>query len=446
MESVLPPAPFISGLACGYLLRRAGHDVTILEKSDGKSKTGGSIRSPPNMTRILNEWPGMDALLKSRATGCSGYAFRRADTLERVGFMKFHEEILSELRAEFLVVQHSDLCTHLKALCLGAGAAVDIIKAQGSSSATVVLEDGSSLSGDIVIGADGHNSIVRAILARDAEEDLECEHTVLGVNVVVPTEVVEQDPELQSLGDHKELTIWMGSGSIVFGALDKNAQKFNFSIHSPQSLDMSHSDWDEIGAKKILLPFDLSSYDPRLHKLINMGTTCYPTLHHLYVQDDIWGLDQTVVLVGDAAHSAFIHGNHNSAMAIEDAAILGRLFSRISTRSQIPMLLSAYQDIRYPRTKATQESEYQALLQMTIPFGPATEGRDAGLKASLTMGFEDLQNLNAAGSDNMLMQIWEQYLKLFSYNAAEAVDDWWSMWGYIVNEDGLTDDLRNVPI
>jgi salicylate hydroxylase len=48
MESVLPPAPLslkfivvggsISGLACGYLLRRAGHDVTILEKSDGKSK------------------------------------------------------------------------------------------------------------------------------------------------------------------------------------------------------------------------------------------------------------------------------------------------------------------------------------------------------------------------------------------------------------------------
>ncbi|KAJ7852097.1 hypothetical protein B0H14DRAFT_2760765 [Mycena olivaceomarginata] len=438
MESVLPPAPLslkfivvggsISGLACGYLLRRAGHDVTILEKSDGKSKTGGSIRSPPNMTRILNEWPGMDALLKSRATGCSGYAFRRADTLERVGFMKFHEEILSELRAEFLVVQHSDLCTHLKALCLGAGAvikygckAVDIIKAQGSSSATVVLEDGSSLSGDIVIGADGHNSIVRAILARDAEEDLECEHTVLGVNVVVPTEVVEQDPELQSLGDHKELTIWMGSGIDCFrGAGCKNAQKFNFSIHSPQSLDMSHSDWDEIGAKKILLPFDLSSYDPRLVRLHYAPSSIRP--------------------------QTYIHGNHNSAMAIEDAAILGRLFSRISTRSQIPMLLSAYQDIRYPRTKATQESEYQALLQMTIPFGPATEGRDAGLKASLTMGFEDLQNLNAAGSDNMLMQIWEQYLKLFSYNAAEAVDDWWSMWGYIVNEDGLTDDLRNVPI
>ncbi|KAF8213920.1 hypothetical protein K438DRAFT_1750030 [Mycena galopus ATCC 62051] len=423
MESVLPLAPLslkfivvggsISGLTCGYILRRAGHDVTVLERSDGKSKTGGSIRSPPNMTRILNEWP--------------------ADTLERVGFMKFHEEILSELRAEFLVVQHGDLCTHLKALCLGAGAiikygckAVDIIKAQGSSSATVVLEDGSSLSGDIVIGADGHNSIVRTILAREAEEDLECEHTVPGAQVL-------------NYPWPGRLSIWMGSGSSVVGTLDKNSQEFNFSICSPQSLDICHSDWDEIGAKKIPLPFDLSSYDPRLQKLINMGTACYPTLHHLYVQDDIWGLDQTVVLVGDAAHSALI----------EDAATLGRLFSRISTRSQIPMLLNAYQDIRHPRTKATQESEYQALSQISIPFGPVTEGRDAALKASLTMGFEDLQNLNAAGSDNMLVQIWEQYLTLFSYNATEEVDNWWSMWGYVVNEvavNALVDDLQNVAI
>jgi len=290
---------------------------------------------------------------------------------------------------------------------------------------------------------------VRTILARDAEEDLECEHTVPGINVVVPTEVVEQDPELKSLCDYNELSIWMGSGSSVIGTLDKNTQEFNFSICSLQSLDICYSDWDEIGAKKIPLPFDLSSYDPRLQKLINMGTACYPTLHHLYVQDDIWGLDQTVVLVGDAAHSALIHGSHNSAMAIEDAATLGRLFSRISTRSQIPMLLNAYQDIRHPRNKATQESEYQAFSQVSIPFGPVTEGRNAALKASLTMSFEDLQNLNAAGSDNMLMQIWEQNLAMFSYNAAEEVDNWWSIWGYVVNEvavDGLADDLQNVAI
>ncbi|KAF7352460.1 FAD-binding-3 domain-containing protein [Mycena venus] len=434
----------ISGLACGYVLRRAGHEVVILEKSDGKTKTGGSIRSPPNMTRILNEWPGMDTLLRSRGTKCSGYGFRRADTLERVGFMQFHEQIMSELQADFLVVQHNDLCDQLTSLCLGAGAVikygskvVDVKTAGGS--ATVSLEDGSSLSCDIVVGADGHNSIVRAIMAEDAEEDLESTHTVPGINISVPTKVIEQDPEFSLMCDYNELSIWMGSGSSVVGTRDKNAETFNFSICSLASLDI---DWDESHEKKIPLPFDLSGYDPRLRKLIGLASACYPTVHQLYVQDDVVGLDGTAVLVGDAAHSALIHGSHNSAMAIEDAATLGRLFSRLSHRKQISMLLNAYQEIRHSRTSATQDSEYQALVEISIPSGPIQEGRDTALKASLTMDFEDFQN--AAGSNNMLVQIWEQYLVLFAYNAIEAVDDWWSMWGSMIDElalDELADNM-----
>jgi len=442
----------ISGLACGYLLGRAGHEVVILEKSDGKTKAGGSIRSPPNMTRILNEWPGMEALLKSRGTKCIGYTFRRADTLERVGNLHFHEEIMTELLADFLVVQHDDLCNHLTSLCLGAGAVikydckvVDVKTADGS--ATVGLENGSSLSCDIVIGADGHNSILRTIVAEDAEEDLESTHIVPGINISIPTKVVEQDPDLKSLCGYDELSIWMGSGSSIVGTLDKNAETFNFSICSPESLDIDQrDDWDGSRQKKIPLPFDLSSYDPRLQKLIDLGSTCYPTVHQLYVQDDVVGLDGTAILVGDAAHSALIHGSHNSAMAIEDAETLGRLFSRLSSRNQISRLLNAYQEIRHPRTSATQDSEYQALMEISIPLGPIQEGRDTALKASLSMGFEDFEN---AGSDNMLMQIWEQYLVLFSYNAAEEVDNWWSMWGSVVDElavDELADDIKGVAI
>jgi salicylate hydroxylase len=34
-------------------------------------------------------------------------------------------------------------------------------------------------------------------------------------------------------------------------------------------------------------------------------------------------------------------------MAIEDAAVLGDLFSRISSLKQVPALLQAYQDLRF---------------------------------------------------------------------------------------------------
>ena len=34
-------------------------------------------------------------------------------------------------------------------------------------------------------------------------------------------------------------------------------------------------------------------------------------------------------------------------MAVEDAAVLGDLFSRVSSMKQVPVLLQAYQDLRY---------------------------------------------------------------------------------------------------
>ena len=34
-------------------------------------------------------------------------------------------------------------------------------------------------------------------------------------------------------------------------------------------------------------------------------------------------------------------------MAMEDAAVLGDLFSRVSSLKQVPALLQAYQDLRY---------------------------------------------------------------------------------------------------
>ena len=36
-------------------------------------------------------------------------------------------------------------------------------------------------------------------------------------------------------------------------------------------------------------------------------------------------------------------------MAIEDAAVLGDLFSRVSSINQVPALLQAYQDLRYAK-------------------------------------------------------------------------------------------------
>ncbi|KAF8213892.1 hypothetical protein K438DRAFT_1927146 [Mycena galopus ATCC 62051] len=292
-------------------------DTKLLSwKNNGKAKKRDSLRSPPNMTRIIKDWP--------------------AETLERVGFLKFHEDIMSDFQADFLVIQ-------AVGLTLGTG-----------DSATVRLEDGSSLTGDIIIGADGRNSFVRSIVA---EGEVQTTHTITGINISIPIKAVVEDDDLKTLFDQSEFAIWMGSESSVFGVMDEG----------------------------------------------------------------LIGLAGSAVLVGDAAHSILIHGSHNSAMAIEDAATLGRLFSRLSNRDQIPRLLDTYQSLRTPRLRAIHDSEYQAFTQTCYLPDPLQEGRDSILRATLS-------DSHGAVEAEMLESIWEEYVQLFSYNAEEQVENQWAQW------------------
>ncbi|KAJ7498575.1 hypothetical protein FB451DRAFT_1202359, partial [Mycena latifolia] len=125
------------------------------------------------------------------------------------------------------------------------------------------------------------------------------------------------------------------------------------------------------------------------------------------------------------ASKSRIHSNNQ----IEDAVTLCQLFSRLSNRRQIPLLLDVDREIRNPRTSATQEAKYESLVQISLPSGFLQDARDAGMKATLSKAFEDFQNCEASP---VLVKSWEQYIVLFSHDAGEEVDNWWSMWGSAV--------------
>ncbi|KAJ7930106.1 hypothetical protein B0H13DRAFT_1703069 [Mycena leptocephala] len=422
----------LAGLACAYALRVSGHETVVVEQRNVETKTEGCIRSPPNMTRILARWPGMALFLQNHATRCAGLSFRDGATSEPVGFMKFYERIMYDLAAEFLVIQHDDLRRQLHSLCLDAGVvfkhgkAVDIIKSVDGMN--VISEDGEILRGDIVVGADGHNSFVRSFVM---DEGPKPEHIVSGVNISIPTELMQTHEEFRSLCKENQFTIWMGPGSSITGTLDNKTETFNLGICSPTALDSVDCDLYESYDLSYLRPFNLSDYDPKLQKLIELGQSCRPTVHKVFKQEDVIGLDGSIVLVGDAAHSILIHGSHNSSMAVEDAVTLGTLFSHLSNRKQIPIFTETYEELRQRRTNEARISEYQALVQISLPHGELQEGRDEALKLTLSPAFDDFENCEFS---DLLVHAWEQYLVLFSHDAGEAVDNWWSKWGFTVEK------------
>ncbi|KAE9409680.1 FAD/NAD(P)-binding domain-containing protein [Gymnopus androsaceus JB14] len=61
-----------------------------------------------------------------------------------------------------------------------------------------------------------------------------------------------------------------------------------------------------------------------------------------------------VTLMGDACHPVLPYRAQGAAMAIEDAEVLGKLFSHVTHHKQIPSLLRAYESIRFERATTTQ--------------------------------------------------------------------------------------------
>nr|GAT50088.1 predicted protein [Mycena chlorophos] len=442
----------IAGLATAYTLRTAGHEIAVVEKRNLMDETKGTLRCPPNMTTLLSRWPGMEEFLFRTASKISGLSFRVGEDSDTVGFMKFYTEIMAQLGAEFFVVQHDDLRREILSLCLATGVefikgkVVDIEVAPTQAEYVCVsLEDGHSIEGNIIIGADGYKSMLRPLVCREVAQQVP--PVVTSVNVSIPMERLLAREDLAPLCEQRQFTLWMGDGS------SRTMNTFNIALCAPLPAeraadvdpvlppedegDCSPEDWpadgdEEDGWKSVpvdldQLPFDLSSYDPRLLEAIKLGESMQYTKQYVFKQGDAVSLDGSIVLVGDAAHAVLMHGSHNTSMAIEDAAMLGALFSHLKNRKEVAILLETYEELRLKRVQATRDSEYQSLQMICLPSGAARDSRDAMLSLTKTREFKDFDDCNA---EDVLVDAWERYLLVFNYDALEVVEDWWSMYGW----------------
>lgn len=125
-------------------------------------------------------------------------------------------------------------------------------------------------------------------------------------------------------------------------------------------------------------------------------------------------------------------------MAIEDAAVLGRLFSHVSDKAQIKPLLEAYQALRLPRTAETQASSRLNQKIFHLPDGPEQEARDASMRSAMEVELRMLErerNGEPAVLDDALEGNYNQWAdrrkneQQFGYDAEAVADQWWQEHG-----------------
>ncbi|EGN94432.1 hypothetical protein SERLA73DRAFT_114656 [Serpula lacrymans var. lacrymans S7.3] len=416
----------IAGLSCAYALREVGHQVLVLEQSDGTYRSHGGIRSPPNMTRLLNYWGLGPALAKVSMKG-SQFTFKDGESGDTMGLLILHEKLMKALQAEFLFIQHGDLHTLFYDLAVKNGVLFRYeskVTTIDPWAGTVTLQTGAKFSADVIVGADGYKSVVRPIVV-GPQALRGIKDRRVSVNLTIPTELMRQDEDLAPLAESSEWTLWVGDNCCIHALLVSSKREYGMVIHLPFPLEGVDEHWNEhISIDDLAQRFE--NYEPRIRKLLKLCSTITPTLHVIHEPFDNWVHESgKVVLVGEAAHPLMPNGSHNAALAVEDAMTLSTLFALPLTPAQTPLLLSAYEELRQARCAATQASERQKRDFVCLPHGPEQRARDEGFRQARKRALLDWDEAD----EDFLRETWEEYIELFGFDAREAVEDWWTKWG-----------------
>ena len=193
----------ICGLSCAIALRRAGHTTRILERSQFANEVGAAITIPPNANRVLQSW-GLDSHA-ARMIPFNGveYVAGESDTLSKLGQYSF-SLFERNFGAPYFVSHRVDLHEALREMATsskGPGKPAQIINgahiiSYDAEAGSVTLANGSILSADLIVAADGVHSIASKFIG-DHRPAIASNTTV--VRFLIPTSTLKADPATADL-------------------------------------------------------------------------------------------------------------------------------------------------------------------------------------------------------------------------------------------------------
>ncbi|KAL0953594.1 hypothetical protein HGRIS_004802 [Hohenbuehelia grisea] len=423
----------ISGLASAYALCQAGHHVQVLEKAPSLHQRAAGVRMPPNLTKILVDW-GLGDKLEKLARKCNKSMLYSMETGETLGCIEWREDILKEAGGEFLLTHFNDLRQMLYDLAVSSGATVtfnatvtELSVDKEKRTPIVRLANGTQLTADVVVGADGPKGVVRKAVTGLVDDGIDTGESFY--TVIVPSEALRAVPELAHFPDLPEWPIWMGDRRSGLAYAVNGGKEFCVHLYWPDNeVDFDGGNGEEWDVRCPTSAINMEGYESRMRQIINAAPDALRTKYVAYPPLEDWVDDHgCMLLIGEAAHCMLACATHNASLAVEDAVVLGSLMSRLRSREQIPMLLQAFQDIRFQRCTDTVLSELNMASLCTIPAGPERDARDAGLKAAML----EVADRDHRWTDQQLLEQWQEVGHIFGYNARDAAEDWWVNWGSI---------------
>lgn len=356
----------LGGLSAALALHDEGFDVEVYEQAAELGEVGAGVQLTPNGSRALLSL-GLEAELLKVGTETTGKTIYLWDTAETREFMRLGEE--NQYGAPYLTFHRADLLDLLKgALDERKPGAVHLNKCfksqeQADGKVKVEFEDGTQISADLVIGADGiHSAVRRSLFGQDQAEFTGC----MAWRGLVSAEAIEKDIDL------KGGSMWLGPKAHIVTYPVRKGKLLNF-IAMVDRDDWTVEGWNQKGTTEEALQ-DFGGWHKNVHLMVENIDT--PFKWALIVRKPLtnWSVGR-VTLLGDACHSTLPFLSQGANMSFEDGVVLARALSAFPDDPQ--KALRTYEDARKERTKDIVELSAKQLKRV---HNPNLKERDQGLE------------------------------------------------------------------
>lgn len=343
----------IGGLSAALCAVHFGHDVTVFEQAPELSEIGAGIQIPPNAMKVFAGL-GIEKAIAKNAFAPEAIELRMGESGRNIFTLPLAQTAIKRWGAPYLHIHRADYIDALKetlkrrapkALRLGAAVTSYENTADGIA---ITLESEERISGDVLIGADGIKSGIRAQMLGPEKPRFTGN---MAWRVVVPI----ADLEKQHI-PNPTACAWMGKGrhAVTYRLRRGTLANFVGVVETNDVQDISES-WTEQGRKQSRKDDALSDFAGWHPVITNIIKAAPPESFYrwaLYDRPPLprW-VDGAAVLLGDAAHPMLPFMAQGAAMAVEDAWVLAQ---RLSEQASIPEALTAYQNQRLPRTSKAQ--------------------------------------------------------------------------------------------